>query len=217
MELTVSQIAAGARAAAGAMSVLEQELNAADAKLGDGDTGSMLARVLAAMSATDLQAAATVSDAFATLARAAMSATGSSLGTLFAGALLSLSKQTRARETVLWGEISDLLAIARDGMMARGGAKLGDKTVLDTLDAVVAEIAVKTDARSVGLAACVAADRTLSEFRERPCRMGRAKFFAERSVGLDDPGMLAFAVLARVLAGPMLPNNLTSLEYPGVS
>jgi len=199
MELTVFQIAVGVRRAADAMDRLEQELNAADAKLGDGDTGSMLARVIAAMAAAEPQAAASVSDAFGRLARAGMSATGSSLGTLFASALLSLSKQTKGRE-IQWSDLSDLIAVARDGMMARGGAKLGDKTVLDALDAVVVAIAGRTDAGSVGAAACEALDRTLVEFRDRPCRMGRAKFFAGKSVGLDDPGMLACASLAKVLA-----------------
>ncbi|MGK6315443.1 dihydroxyacetone kinase subunit L [Neorhizobium sp. DT-125] len=201
MELTVSQIAVGVRRAAEAMERLEQELNVADAKLGDGDTGSMLARVIAAMAAAEPQAAASVSDAFGRLARVAMSATGSSLGTLFTGALLSLSKQTKGREAVQWSELSSLVAMARDGMMARGGAKLGDKTVLDALDAVAVATAGKTDAGSVGSAACEALNRALIEFRDRPCRMGRAKFFAGKSVGLDDPGMLACAFLAKVLAG----------------
>jgi len=201
MELTISQIAAGVDRAAGAMATLEQELNAADAKLGDGDTGSMLARVIGAMAAAEPQAAASVSDAFGKLARAGMSATGSSLGTLFAGALLSLSRQTKGRERVEWAEFSDLIAVARDGMMARGGAQLGDKTVLDALDAVARATAGRTDAEGVALAAVGAVDQAMAEFRNRPCRMGRAKFYADRSVGLDDPGMLAFASLVRMLAG----------------
>lgn len=194
MELTVQQISECVKRASAAMVDLEQQLNAADAKLGDGDTGSMLARVIGAMAAIDVEGTPTVSEAFAKFAKAGMSATGSSLGTLFAGALLSLSKQTKDR-SVDWSELSDVLANARDGMIARGGAQLGDKTVLDALNAVVTALVGKQDSRQAREAVIPAVYRALEDFRTKPCRMGRAKFFSEKSVGLDDPGMLAFALL----------------------
>lgn len=198
MELTVSQIGQGIRRANRAMVQLEQELNSADARIGDGDTGSMLARVIGTMAAAEVESSASVSDAFARLARAGMSATGSSLGTLFSGAMLLLSRQTKER-IPSWDELSSLLNAARDNMMARGGASLGDKTVLDMLDAVAAALQGKSNAADAGTAAVTAAEQTLQEFRDRPCKMGRAKFFSEKSVGLDDPGMLAFASLTRAL------------------
>lgn len=74
---------------------LEGQLNAADALLGDGDTGSMLARVIEKMATTDLTATSDVGAAFNALARATMSATGSSLGTLLATALLTFSKTAK--------------------------------------------------------------------------------------------------------------------------
>jgi hypothetical protein len=42
-------------------------------------------------------------------------------------------------------------------------------------------------------------DAVLAEFRNRPSAMGRARMFAEKSVGLDDPGMLALAEIVRSL------------------
>jgi hypothetical protein len=41
----------------------------------------------------------------------------------------------------------------------------------------------------------------LADFRDRPCAMGRARMFAEKSIGLDDPGMLAMAELTRAVTG----------------
>jgi len=38
----------------------------------------------------------------------------------------------------------------------------------------------------------------MDEFRGKPNKLGRARMFAEKSVGMDDPGMLAFQ---RILAG----------------
>ena len=199
MELTVAQISEGVRRANHAMVQLEQELNAADARIGDGDTGSMLARVIATMAASGVENSSSVSEVFSRLARAGMSATGSSLGTLFSAAMLLLSRKTKDHVPA-WDELSALLGAARDDMMTRGGANLGDKTVLDMLDAVAAALVGKASSAEAGAAAVTAADETLRTFRDRPCKMGRAKFFSEKSVGLDDPGMLAFASLTRALA-----------------
>ncbi|HEY4168439.1 MAG TPA: Dak phosphatase, partial [Reyranella sp.] len=49
----------------------EADLNAADGKLGDGDTGAMLKRLSAGLAATDLGAAPSLGDAFRALAMAA--------------------------------------------------------------------------------------------------------------------------------------------------
>jgi dihydroxyacetone kinase-like protein len=177
---------------------LEQQLNAADSRLGDGDTGSMLARVIGKLHEVDLDTAPDLGAAFSLLARAAISATGSSLGTLFATALLTIGKETRGRETVDWPELGSLLAQACNAMIARGGAKLGDKTVLDALHAV-AEAIDGRDQPGVRTLALQALDDILDRFRALPCQIGRARMFGDKSVGFDDPGMLAFAKLTQCL------------------
>ncbi len=45
-------------------------------------------------------------------------------------------------------------------------------------------------------AARKAVSESLDRFRDRRCQLGRARIFAEKSVGLDDPGMVA---LQRIL------------------
>lgn len=35
----------------------------------------------------------------------------------------------------------------------------------------------------------------LDDFRDKPCKIGRARIFAERTIGMDDPGMVAFQVM----------------------
>jgi phosphoenolpyruvate---glycerone phosphotransferase subunit DhaL len=80
-------------------------------------------------------------------------------------------------------------------MMARGKAALGDKTVLDPLEAVAKGVTGKESEGELRTAAVAAARATLSTFRDRPCKTGRARIFAVKSVGLDDPGQLAFVEL----------------------
>ena len=135
MAITTNSLLSGLQRARERMQTLEQELNEADSKLGDGDTGSMLANVIRQMAEVRLQADGDVGAAMSELAKAAAAATGSSLGTLLTTALLAASKQTKGETAVEWARLPALLETARDTMLARGRAHLGDKTVVDAIDA----------------------------------------------------------------------------------
>lgn len=198
--LTVARLGAFVAALHAGMPEIEQRLNAADAVLGDGDTGSMLARVVETLAALDLSASRDIGAAFSAQAMAASSATGSSLGTLIVTALMAMAKTGKGRQEIAWCELGNLLGGARDAMIARGGASLGDKTVLDSLDAIVAAVGGLTDPHEIGRRARDAAATALTEFRPRQCRVGRARMFADRSRGIDDPGMLALALLTAMPA-----------------
>ena len=176
---------------------LEDPLNAADALLGDGDTGSMLARVIEKMAATDLSSTTDVGAAFNALARATMSATGSSLGTLLATALLTFSKSTKGRSEVPWSELSSLIDQAIEAMKARGGASLGDKTILDAMHSIAQSLIGIDDASAAAHAAETGARAALEHFQPLPCKIGRARLFPEKSAEAHDPGMLALHLLLR--------------------
>lgn len=182
------------------MATLEQELNAADSRLGDGDTGVMLARVVDAMAQIDYAAQPDIGAALSLMARKTASATGSSLGTLIATGLLTVGKRVKGEPTIAFADLGGHLSAVVEAMAARGGAKLGDKTVLDILDALAHGIAAQGDGSAVARAATEACRTTLAEFRERPCKIGRARMFAERSIGMDDPGMLAVHELVLAIA-----------------
>lgn len=171
----------------------EQVLNAADARLGDGDTGSMLLRLIEALNNADLTAVSSIAEAADALARVAMTQTGSSLGTLVATGLTSLAKQAKAKGgNIEADELGSVLQVIRDALAARGGAATGDKTVLDSLDAISLALEKGPVTREVAVNAAKAA---LDDFRGLPCRIGRARMFPEKSKGADDPGMLAIALL----------------------
>lgn len=199
--ITTSGIAAIVQAAHAAMAGLEQSLNAADALLGDGDTGGMLARVIGKMAEVDLSSAADPGAALMQLARAATLATGSSLGTLFATGLLAIGKRIKGQPDIEAGSLAGLIAEARDAMMARGGASMGDKTVLDSLDAIAVALEGTTTTASAASTAADAARQALDRYREKPNRIGRARMFGDKTIGYDDPGMLAVAELAKAIRG----------------
>lgn len=200
--ITAETLTRAAQRAHRRMATLEADLNAADSLLGDGDTGVMLARVLARLAETDLSASHDLGQVFQAFARTAAGATGSSLGTLLATALLAIGKIAKGTDAASWDQLSVWLEQALHAMIQRGGASLGDKTVLDALDAVARATAGLSDAGAIAAAAEKAAEETLAIFRDRPCKIGRARMFAEKSIGIDDPGMLGFVRLVGALGAP---------------
>lgn len=176
-------------------------LNAADGALGDGDLGVTMTRGMRLVSET----AATLPDdlglALLACAQAFTKSSGSSYGTLTATGLMAMAKALKGRTSVDAAEVSGLVGAARDAMMARGKAELGGKTVLDSLDAVARATAGLSDPRAVAEAAVIGARAAMVEFRDRPATVGRARIFAEKSRGMDDPGMLAMTTIVEAVAG----------------
>jgi phosphoenolpyruvate---glycerone phosphotransferase subunit DhaL len=175
-------------------------LNAADGALGDGDLGVTMRRgmTLVAEAAPDLPD--DLGQALMRCAQAFTRSSGSSYGTLLATGLIAMAKALRGRSDVQVSELSGLVAAARDAMIARGKAELGGKTVLDSLEAVAQALGGVADPTAAADAAPRAARAALETFRDRPATVGRARIFAEKSRGLDDPGMLAMALIVEAIA-----------------
>jgi dihydroxyacetone kinase-like protein len=200
MTITVQTLnSAIARADAG-MATLTDILNAADAQLGDGDTGTMLARLIGTFANVDNSSAESLSAAFMALAKAGAASTGSSLGTLIITAMMTAGKATNGKSEIAWNELSGILIAIRDAAMSRGKAELGNKTIIDALDALATALDGAENAQSAATAALQAMDKVVAEFKNRPSALGRARMFAEKSIGLDDPGMLALSEIVRIVA-----------------
>jgi dihydroxyacetone kinase-like protein len=196
--LTTAVLADGLRRIAAHMETVAGALNALDGQLGDGDLGVTMQRGGRELAKVLPTLPDDVGMALLACAQAMTRVSGSSYGTLVATGLMAAAKATRGRTEVPWSELSVLLRGALEAMMTRGKASLGDKTVLDVLDA--AARAIDGVASSDMLAAASGAvDETMARMRGQPAKIGRARIFAERSVGLDDPGMLAFRETLRGL------------------
>ena len=199
--LSSKDIVAAAKRAATAARTFEAEINAADSRLGDGDTGTMLVRLLAAVEIIE-PAQEDLGTTFRAMAMAAAESTGSSLGTLISAALLSVGGLLAYRSKVQIDEIAALLTTARDEMLLLGRSELGDKTIVDGIHAVANAVQTQTTRQGASRAACDAADDVILYFRGKPCRVGRARLWPERSMDLDDPGMAAFARIVKAVGMP---------------
>ena len=109
-------------------------------------------------------------------AQAMTRVSGSSYGTLLATGLMAAAKATRGRTEVPWSELSALLRDALQAMMARGKASLGDKTVLDVLDAA-ARAVDGVPAPGMLAAATGAVDATMTRMRGQQAKIGPGTHF----------------------------------------
>lgn len=174
-----------------------EDLSARDGQLGDGDLGITLEKAFNRLSEIAPTLPDDLGKAFAAAAAAISKVSSSSFGTLLATGLLAAAKQTVGKTEIPSTAVPDLLRAACQKMSERGSAALGDKTVLDTIDA--AARALDSHPEDSVSAVITAVDETLALFRDRECKIGRARIFADRSVGLDDPGMAAFRVMVGAL------------------
>ena len=174
-----------------------EDLSARDGQLGDGDLGITLEKAFNRLSEIAPTLPDDLGKAFAAAAAAISKVSSSSFGTLLATGLLAAAKQTLGKTEIPSTAVPDLLRAACQKMSERGSAALGDKTVLDTIDA--ATRALDSHPEDSVSAVITAVDETLALFRDRECKIGRARIFADRSVGLDDPGMVAFRVMVGAL------------------
>lgn len=174
------------------------ELNTADGALGDGDLGVTMTRGMRAIVEKKDELPDDLGMALFQCAQAFTKSSGSSYGTLMATGLMSAAKVLKGQSSINVDQVSSLVAGARDKMQERGKAELGGKTVLDALDYV----AKATDgAADAAQASATAVDQALDDFRNKPATIGRARIFGEKSIGMDDPGMLAMQRIVKAATG----------------
>ena len=198
--ITTDSIKTAATKIAQLMEESADELNAADGLLGDGDLGITMVRGFREIIEVRDSLPDDVGMALFQCAKALTKSSGSSYGTLLATGLMSVAKKKKGQQEIQVEEISALLNDALDSMKQRGKAELGDKTVLDVIAASSQAAKDQSDGSSVLKAINDAVTSTIDEFRSRQSKIGRARIFSEKSIGLDDPGMLAFRKMLEALS-----------------
>ena len=198
--ITTDSIKTAATKIAQLMEESADELNAADGLLGDGDLGITMVRGFREIIEVRDSLPDDVGMALFQCAKAFTKSSGSSYGTLLATGLMSVAKKKKGQQEIQVEEISTLLNDALDAMKQRGKAELGDKTLQDVIAASSQAAKDQSDGSSVLKAINEAVTSTIDEFRSRQSKIGRARIFSEKSIGLDDPGMLAFRKMLEALS-----------------
>jgi len=167
-----------------------EELNGLDAQLGDGDLGVTMVRGSRQLLEIREELPDDWGMALLKCAQAFTKTSGSSYGTILATGLMAMAKQKKGQAEMDAAEWAGLLKLALEAMQQRGKAELGQKTVLDPLSAAQKKLESAPEASLPDLIEVV--QQTIDDFRDKPCQIGRARIFQDKSIGLDDPGMVAF-------------------------
>ena len=190
-----------------AMAEHRVELIELDRPIGDSDHGENMDRGFKAVMVKLAEAPPeTPGAALKLTAMTLMSKVGGAAGPLYGTAFL--------RAATALGDISDVDAVtlatalqaARDGIVARGKAESGDKTMVDAWTPAVEAAAAAAgdgdgDVRKVVLAAAEAAEAGAVSTDPMLARKGRASYLGERSIGHRDPGAVSSALILRAAAG----------------
>ena len=184
-------------AAAAALHAKEPTLTELDSLAGDGDLGASMKRAADAILAVPDAALADPTGALAALGGALRKAIAGSSGPFYATALLRASRrlargaQPSARDWA--GAFSDAVQAVSD----LGGAKAGDRTMLDALFPAAAAFEqglAQGATPAVAFAAAVeAAEQGAQATAAMAPRAGRASYLGERAVGAPDGGAVAVA------------------------
>ncbi|HET9777908.1 MAG TPA: dihydroxyacetone kinase subunit DhaL [Propionibacteriaceae bacterium] len=183
----------------------QTELTELDSAIGDADHGINMARgMTAVINKLDEGRSAHVNDLFKTVAMTLVTSVGGASGPLYGTFFLRFAGGTGpAIELDLEG-----LAMALDagltGIMERGKAEPGDKTMVDALspavDAMEAMIKSGSDLDTAVTAARDAAAAGRDATVPLVARKGRASYLGERSAGHMDPGAASMSLLFDALA-----------------
>jgi dihydroxyacetone kinase-like protein len=176
-----------------------EHLTTLDGQIGDGDLGITLFKAFRELDRIKDTLPEDLGAALMQCAGAVSRVSSSSFGTLLATCLMTVAKQTKGHTSADWSEIPVYLERSVDAMMLRGKAALGDKTVMDAVIAAARAAAGQDDPATLLEAARKGVDQAMHEFRDKPNKIGRARIFAERTIGMDDPGMVAFKVMVQAL------------------
>ena len=176
-----------------------------DAAIGDADHGANLDRgMTAAVTALDAQPpddpAAVLKTVATTLIKTVGGASGPLYGTFF----------LRAAGALDGGDGAALATAVRagyDGVVARGKAERGDKTMLDALgpacDALDEALAAGKPLQEALRAAADAAAQGRDATVPMVARKGRASYLGERSAGHQDPGATSATLLVETAAATL--------------
>lgn len=182
------------RAALAVLVESADELRDLDQALGDGDLGiTITAGSHAVIDALqELPDDASPTEIARVCAKAFANANPSTMAALVAGALLNGSRTWEGKDQVGLQEATEFVAAAAASISQRGKSTVGDKTILDGISAAVDAMQECSDAEKAITVTTLAAARAVKETTGLQSRRGRASWLQERSIGLPDPGAVAF-------------------------
>jgi len=176
-----------------------------DAAIGDGDHGINMDRGMSAVVATlDEEKPSSVAALLKLTGMKLVSTVGGASGPLYGTLFLRMAAAAGDVASLDADGFAKALRAGLGGVVARGKAEAGDKTMVDALapavEALDAELAGGAPLGAALGAAVTAAEGGRDATIPMPARKGRASYLGERSVGHQDPGATSVTLLVAAAA-----------------
>lgn len=184
----------------------------ADRNIGDGDHGIGMANGFeAAYDALALKDFTDVYEVFSTIGRTMIKVMGGASGIIFGLLFYAGSKNMPPKSEITEAEFAEIFEKADVEIKAKGQAQLGDKTLIDALDPMVAAMkagaAKKASFPEMLEAASAAAEAGKEASKEYVAKIGKAKTLGERAIGYPDAGCVSLTVIMQAMSS-WANNNL---------
>lgn len=205
MGCTAQDIIAALRAGAAVVAEHRDELIQLDREIGDADHGENMDRGFRAVIAKiETSEPETPAAALKLAATVLISTVGGASGPLYGTAFLRAASAVGDDAELDASAVAKALQAGMEGVVARGRAEVGDKTMIDALSPAV-DAAKNTaesgaDSAKVLAAAAEAAHQGAQATEPLVARKGRASYLGERSAGHIDPGARSTALLLTAFA-----------------
>lgn len=187
-----------------ARKIVESEpfLTEIDQKIGDGDHGTGMKRGFSHV-ITELEGyqPESADDVFRVMGMTLLDTMGGASGVLFGTVFISGLIKRKAGEYLTLKDFADIFGRSLEALKKRGRAKIGDKTMVDALEPAVEAIRAGADCDmelDEGIRAAEAAAYEGVEYTKTvKARFGRAKYFGEKAIGLQDAGATSVWIMFR--------------------
>lgn len=190
-------------AVADALEKAESYLTDLDSKAGDGDLGASMLRGAEAIRALPEEAWVNPANALVAIGNTLRRAIAGSSGPFYAIGLTRAGRYLADKTQLTHADFTQALSIAADAISETGGAKAGDRTMLDALLPALEALRSSPDEATpaeAGKAAAKAAEDGAKATETMKPKLGRASYLGERAVGTPDGGAVAVAIWMRALA-----------------
>ncbi|RFB80503.1 dihydroxyacetone kinase subunit DhaL [Methylovirgula sp. 4M-Z18] len=173
-----------------------------DAPIGDSDHGANMARGFAAAKAKLDQNATDAGAVLKSVAMTLISTVGGASGPLYGTLFLQAAGKAAGKTELTLSDWTSCLEAGLAGVVMRGKAELGDKTMVDALTPAIAALKEHASAPLPEALAISAQSAELGMQATTPllARKGRASYLGERSIGHQDPGATSSYFLLQALA-----------------
>ncbi len=177
-----------------------------DAAIGDADHGINMERGFSkVLEKFDSYKDKPISDIFKAIAMTLMSTVGGASGPLYGRIFRKMSVATKdTPDSLTSEELYQALKDGIDGVMEIGGAKVGDKTMVDVwvpaLEVFRNELGNGSDLKTIMEKVVSEADKQVEATIPLVARKGRASYLGERSAGHQDPGATSSDLILKALA-----------------